>query len=171
MKNLYFTEKTIENAFIPSLSAKYELALNGANFVVTEYDGTAVLNSYLYEIFKTKILAVDYLKLTNSAIITDTEYEQLNNRTIFDKLKKFAKSTDNKTLELKAKKIIADFNLFLNMLDTEINNELNRQNNIMAIIDRQVKQITPENIESLQNMKDDILSQSESFDLNTINKN
>ncbi|MGN0162230.1 MAG: hypothetical protein ACI4EA_01435 [Candidatus Ornithomonoglobus sp.] len=156
------SEATIENVCIPSLTRKYELALHGANFIVYEQDGIATKNSYLYELYVAKVLAVDYLNLLESNILTDDEYDLFNNRSIVGSLRSFIKNVGDLSLALKAKRIISDFKIFKEMLDVEIENEVNRRNDLFNRLDKQLQiNLTPENIENLLKTKDDVITQLE----------
>lgn len=162
MSKRQISKKVIENVCIPSLTRKYELALHGANFIVYEQDGIAAKNSYLYELYTAKVLAVDYLNLMDSNILTDDEYNLFNNRSIVGSLRSFIKNVGDVSLALKAKRIISDFNIFKEMLDVEIENEISRKNDLLIRIDKQMQvSLTPENIEKMMKSKDEVIAQLE----------
>lgn len=163
--SIKINENIIKNATIPKLSTKYELALTGANFICDEQDGVHGKNSYLYELYKSKILSSNYLHITDKNILSDDDYIEFDYRRILSEMRYFLKHTNDKSLSVKTKKIMSDFGHFLDMLDTEIKNEIRRKNDILFRLNNQLQlALTPENLASLSKVKDETLSKLDSLE-------
>ncbi len=149
--NYKFDENTIKNANELSLRRKFEIALTGAQLIVQDSDNVAVVSSYFYELFKMRILAVDILKMDKCELtLTEDQFDELDRLDIIGKINVVRKKKDKSYLADKAKSIMADYNEVIAMLDTEIENELRRRNDIITRLYKEVEgNITPEMIKNI----------------------
>lgn len=154
MTDYKITKTKIEDYKAMPLKRKYELALIGAEFIVSDtYDnGIYIAESYKRELYKMHILAVEMLKLTeteNDLLITEAYYNALMESDVIGQLKVITAAYD-------------DYMTFCEMLDREIENELIVKNDALMRIDAQIKQgITPEMIEEMTKNKADIVKMVE----------
>lgn len=130
------------------LAKKYELALLGADFVVSGVEENYAASSYVIELYKMHILAVEMLNIIDTQdnkIINENEYNKLIENGIFEKIENIPA-------------IYNDYMIFCKMLDREIENKLSENNDIFKRIDAKIQQeITPELIEEMNNKTADIL--------------
>lgn len=157
--NYILTKETIEQATIPTLKAKYELALLGAKFIVESTNtNVSVINSYYKQLYLMKVMAVDYMHLidrTDNELLSEDEFNDLSLSNIFGQVKKFTYEADTSA---KANAILREYRVFKDMLTEEINNELSCLNDILTRLDKELKvAITPETLEKIEKTKQAIL--------------
>lgn len=158
--NYILTKETIEKATIPTLKAKYELALLGSKFIVEDTNtNVSVINSYYKQLYLMKVMAVDYMHLmdstTDNELLSENEFNDLSLSNIFGQVKKFTYEADTSA---KANVILRDYRVFKDMLAEEIDNELSCHNDILSRLDKELKvAITPETLEKIEKTKQAIL--------------
>ena len=129
----------------------YALALIGADFSVDKNDnGMAVVNSLNKELYvKTVLMArlLNIIDLPEDRVISLEAYK--GNAMSIDELKGRG-----------IKRLKADFSIFNDMLNAEINNLLMAENDCINRINNMItNEITPEKIEQLKEQTDSLLSQ------------
>lgn len=172
---MIITSETIKNTKIPTLQRKYELALTGAQFIVEIQNDFAIVNSLYKQLYKMTVIAAEYLHLTerNNEVISGNEFDDLSLSNIFGQIKSLTYQTD-KDLSGKAKAILRDYHIFEDMLNTEIENEINRQNDLLSRLDKEVAlNATPEMLEQIEQQKQEVFKQIErqKRELNLIDEN
>lgn len=151
---IYNLKENNINNNVPNLEQKYRMAKLGAAFIVSEIDNMAEVSSYFKELYIMKVLAVDYLHLIDidtDEMLTIGEFEDLSRSNIFNQLKKAKAPYKYVVLE--------DFKIFKRMLDTEVQNELARRNDLLIRLEKAVQlSVTPENLGQLAKTKDELLA-------------
>lgn len=131
-----------------TLQELYALSLIGAEFCTEKNeDGITVVDSIKKQLYTKTVLLARLLGTFELPEDTVMSIEQFNNT---------SDHIPNITGKIRLK---TDYELFIDMLNTEIQNKLGIENDIMKRFNDEIKMSTsPENLERLTAMKDDILN-------------
>lgn len=128
----------------------YKLALIGADFITEKNDnGVTVINSLHKQLYISTVLLtrfLDVVELPDNRVLNLEQYNA-NNYTIDD-----FKGRGIKRLK-------ADFDLFIEMLNEEISNTINDKNDALNRLNEAMSEMTPENIENIKKQQDELINE------------